>query len=287
MAIRSLILAAILFYIQQTESAPASPVCGLRPGYQTGRIVGGENAVRGQVPWQALIHEYKLFGLVSYAICGGVVIDPQWVLTAAHCTNKWRLITSYKVLMGDIRRSYLSALISSSRVTRSVDSTFMHPDFDATNLHNDIALIKLDEPVEYTRDLQPICLPTDDESFIGMDAMASGWGQVKYMNFDLPQVLQMVKVPIMDNGECERMYARAGYYQKLLPSQFCAGLQQGQKDACEGDSGGPLAVQKDDGRFVIAGIISNGINCAAPNLPGVYTNVSSFIPWILKTISEN
>lgn len=72
-------------------------MCGLRPGNQEGRIVGGENARTGQVPWQALIHEYKLFGLVSYAICGGVVIDPQWVLTAAHCTNKWRLITTYKV----------------------------------------------------------------------------------------------------------------------------------------------------------------------------------------------
>lgn len=97
----------------------------------------------------------------------------------------------------------------------------------------------------------------------------------------LPDVLKVVKLPILSNGECRRMYKAAGYPKSIKSTVVCAGFAAGGKDSCEGDSGGPLMVySRTRQTWVLAGIVSNGIRCAEPNLPGIYTRPTAYLEWI-------
>lgn len=96
----------------------------------------------------------------------------------------------------------------------------------------------------------------------------------------LPSLLQEVSVPVINNTVCESMYRTAGYIEHIPHIFICAGWRRGGFDSCEGDSGGPMVIQRDDRRFLLAGVISWGIGCAEPNQPGVYTRISEFKDWI-------
>lgn len=96
----------------------------------------------------------------------------------------------------------------------------------------------------------------------------------------LPSVLQEVSVPVINNTVCESMYRAAGYIEHIPHIFICAGWRRGGFDSCEGDSGGPMVIQRPDKRFILAGVISWGIGCAEPNQPGVYTRISEFREWI-------
>nr|XP_037291030.1 serine proteinase stubble-like [Rhipicephalus microplus] len=99
----------------------------------------------------------------------------------------------------------------------------------------------------------------------------------------LPSVLQEVKVPIVSNEKCKNMFLAAGRHEYIPNIFMCAGFEEGGRDSCQGDSGGPLQIQAKDGRWFLAGIISWGIGCAEPNLPGVCTRISRFKEWIIKS----
>ena len=103
----------------------------------------------------------------------------------------------------------------------------------------------------------------------------------------LPRILQIVKVPIMSNTECRSMFWEAGIHRTFGPQMICAGYAEGGKDACDGDSGGPLTIKLNDDRWVLVGIVSNGIKCAEPNMPGVYTNVPYYVDWINQIIDDS
>ena len=101
----------------------------------------------------------------------------------------------------------------------------------------------------------------------------------------LPSVLQVVNLPIISNEKCRQMYAKAGYLKRVPPTVLCAGYAEGGKDSCEGDSGGPLMVlSEDQATWLLAGVVSNGIRCAEPNLPGIYSRVSHYADWINKYV---
>jgi secreted trypsin-like serine protease len=103
----------------------------------------------------------------------------------------------------------------------------------------------------------------------------------------LPEVLQIVNVPILSNEECERMYKTARQKIVFRDTILCAGYAIGGKDSCEGDSGGPLAVRDGpESKWTLAGIVSNGVKCAEPNLPGIYTRISEYRNWIIETINK-
>lgn len=103
----------------------------------------------------------------------------------------------------------------------------------------------------------------------------------------LPRILQIVKVPIMANTECRSMFLKAGIHRMFGPQMICAGYAEGGKDACDGDSGGPLTIKLNDDRWVLVGIVSNGIKCAEPNMPGVYTNVPHYLDWVNQIINDS
>ena len=102
----------------------------------------------------------------------------------------------------------------------------------------------------------------------------------------LPDKLQVAKLPIVSNDDCRSMFSSAGYKKTIKPTVICAGLAAGGKDSCEGDSGGPLTVFDQDRRaWVLVGIVSNGIRCGEPNLPGIYTRLSKYLQWINSVVS--
>lgn len=166
------------------------------------------------------------------------------------------------------------------------DTIIVHPDYDSKTLENDLALIKFKRPVPYSEEIQPICLPGVNEDFTGLDGYATGWGLTDFDKRQLPETLQIVRLPIISNKRCQSMYKKAGHDKLITDNDLCAGYAKGGMDACEGDSGGPLIVRPpNDHRWKLAGIVSNGVKCGEPLLPGVYTRVSKFVPWIMEQMS--
>lgn len=163
------------------------------------------------------------------------------------------------------------------------DTVIVHPDYDSKTLENDLALIKMKKPVPFRDDIQPICLPNYNEDFTGLDGYATGWGLTDFDKRQLPDTLQIVRLPIISNKRCQSMYRKTGHDKQITDMDLCAGYAKGGMDACEGDSGGPLIVRRpNDRRWLLAGIVSNGVKCGEPLLPGVYTRVSRFMPWIME-----
>lgn len=161
------------------------------------------------------------------------------------------------------------------------EKVIVHPDYDSKTLENDLALIKMKKPVPFRDDIQPVCMPRLGEDFTGLDGYATGWGLTDFDKRQLPETLQIVRLPIIGNRRCQSMYKKAGHDKQITEMDLCAGYAKGGMDACEGDSGGPLLVHRPhDRRWVLAGIVSNGVKCGEPLLPGVYTRVSKFMNWI-------
>ncbi|XP_055850614.1 serine protease 44 [Episyrphus balteatus] len=254
----------------------SSAKCGAKNGVSADqeRIVGGQNSSPNEWPWVVvLFNKGKQF-------CGGSIIDNVHVLTAAHCVAR---MTSWDVAgltahLGDhnIRTSF-----EVQHVERRIKRLVRHKGFEFSTLHNDVAILTLDKPVSFTREIRPICLPYGSfrKSFTGQVATVAGWGSLRE-NGPQPSVLQKVSIPIWSNIDCARKYGRAAPG-GIIESMLCAG--QAARDSCSGDSGGPLMINE-GGTWTQVGIVSWGIGCGKGQYPGVYTRVSAFLPWILKNL---
>ncbi|XP_053959939.1 transmembrane protease serine 9 isoform X1 [Anastrepha ludens] len=240
------------------------------------RIVGGTNASPHEFPWIAVLFKS------GKQFCGGSVITKNHILTAAHCVAR---MTSWDVAaltahLGDydIRTNY-----EVQHVVRRIKRLVRHKGFDFSTLHNDIAILTVNEPMKFTYEVQPICLPTGSSqlsrSYSGKVATVAGWGSLRE-NGPQPSILQKVQIPIWANQDCARKYGRAAPG-GIIESMVCAG--QASKDSCSGDSGGPLIVNE-SGRYTLVGIVSWGIGCGKGEYPGVYTRITSLLPWIYKNI---
>lgn len=122
-------------------------------------------------------------------------------------------------------------------------------------------------------------LPKIEEEFIGQAAMVAGWGKLSFGG-PVPNVLQVARLPVIGNKQCQDMYENSGHMKIISDSFLCAGYANGGHDSCEGDSGGPLQVQRGDNKWVLVGTVSHGIKCAEPNLPGIYIRTTAYLPWI-------
>ncbi|XDV13925.1 hypothetical protein PO909_002223 [Leuciscus waleckii] len=246
-------------------------VCG-KARFNT-RIVGGLNAPAGAWPWQVSLHRS------GRHFCGGSLINNQWVLTAAHCFNSVST-SGLIVYLGRQTQEGTNA----DEVSIGVSSIIKHPNYVSSTNDNDITLLQLASPVKFTDFISPICLASSNSVFFTQtSSWVTGWGAIHSGTpLPLPQTLQEVDVPIVGNRQCKCLYSVS----TITDNMICAGLLEGGKDSCQGDSGGPM-VSKQGSVWIQSGVVSFGIGCAEPNLPGVYARVSKYQNWINEHITTN
>uniref|UniRef100_A0A3B3H9U6 Peptidase S1 domain-containing protein n=1 Tax=Oryzias latipes TaxID=8090 RepID=A0A3B3H9U6_ORYLA len=169
-----------------------------------------------------------------------------------------------------------------NNVSRTITRLIIHPNYNSND--NDIALLQLSSPVNFTNYISPVCLSATNSTFYsGVNTWVTGWGNIgSGVSLPAPQTLQEVQVPIVGNRRCKCSYGASS----ITDNMVCAGLLEGGKDSCQGDSGGPLVI-KQNNRWIQAGVVSFGIGCALPNFPGVYTRVSQYQTWINTQITSN
>uniref|UniRef100_A0A3B3C2Z6 Zgc:165423 n=1 Tax=Oryzias melastigma TaxID=30732 RepID=A0A3B3C2Z6_ORYME len=245
-------------------SRPAA--CGSAPlnsraAVTESRIVGGQAASAGQWPWQVML-QIPVSGGMS--LCGGSLINNQWVLSAAHCFSSTNT-TNVVVYLGRINTQGSNP----NQVSRSVSRIIVNPNYSSKTQNNDLSLLKLASPVTFNDYISPVCLAAQGSNIpADTSAWVTGFGTLS-SGGSLAQTLQEVNVPIVSNTQCNSAYGG------ITNQMICAGLTIGGKDSCQGDSGGPLVV-KNRTRWVQAGVVSFGNGCAKPNFPGVYARVSEF-----------
>ncbi|HEY6250084.1 MAG TPA: serine protease [Candidatus Angelobacter sp.] len=197
--------------------------------------------------------------------CAGSLIRPEWVLTAAHCLSAHTKPSNLKIAAG-------SAKLSESKLVTTV-KIIRHERFDRNSMINDIALIKLADPIH---DMQPVKLTdfeTERQVFkTDSRATVSGWGSKAFLPKTISEDLLYVRVSVISRRSCNRSYKSA-----VTENMICAGNKNA--DACSGDSGGGLVITYQDHMY-LEGIVSWGEGCGDPKKPGVYTRVPSYREWI-------
>lgn len=246
-----------------------------------GRIVNGSNARFGEWPWQVSVRRISFFGFSSTHRCGGALLNDQWAATAGHCVEDL-LVQQIRIRVGEY--DFSSVREPHPYVERAVKRKEVHPKYNFFTYENDLALVQLEQPLQFLPHISPICLPGNNDLLIGERGTVTGWGRLSEHG-RLPSVLQKGSVPIVSNAKCKEMFLEGGRREHIPDIFLCAGYEKGGIDSCQGDSGGPLQVRGADGRYFLAGIISWGIGCAEPNLPGVCTRISKFVPWILDIVT--
>jgi len=241
------------------------------------RILGGRTAAYGSIPWQvALFLDGKDF-------CGGVLIGSQHILTAAHCFkgNKNPTTKGLTAVMGMHKKSETDK----GQVTMGLMEVKVHENYNHASSDSDIAILKLARPVEFTQFIRPICLPDHQQQLTPeTQVLVSGWGDTGNGNAQFSDTLQEVDVQLQSNAVCNEWLSRfTGVTNEVNKNMVCAGYPEGEKDACQGDSGSPLIMRKSNTRqYILVGLVSWGYGCAAAYKPGVYTRIPRFVNWIHK-----
>lgn len=232
-----------------------------------GRIIGGEDTTIEKFPHQCSL-QYN-----GRHICGGSIVNPRTIITAAHCRIGGASISDFSIQVGSTKHDR-----DEHAQVLAITQFFKHPEYNSRRSNNDIAIITLEEPLRITEKVKPIELPESGEMLAeGTLITVTGWGLTKEGGKELPEALKAVNKPIISLEKCNKLYRN-----RISLDMLCAGLPQGGADACQGDSGGPLVVNNK-----LYGVVSWGDGCGRPKAPGVYARVSHFVDWIYENTDSN
>ncbi|ROT82585.1 CUB-serine protease [Penaeus vannamei] len=242
-------------------------VSGCRCGVaqRSSRIVGGAETEVGEYPWQVGLYTTRL----QTPYCGGSLVNNLYVVTAADCVDDG---AEFQIILGEHDYTKVSRVY-----VRTPDQVSIHPGYNAQTKDNNIAVVRLSSPINLNADIpvKPVCLPEPSADFSGRTAVATGWGLMAEGGLESP-VLREVELTVLSEADCP-----AG-----SSATLCAGEPEGGKGTCNGDFGGPLLVDV-GGQYVLAGVTSHGTGCARAGQPGVYTDVSSVLDWMLPIIESD
>lgn len=226
------------------------------------RIVNGVPVKLGERPFQVSLQTFSHF-------CGGSIISENYVVTAAHCLEGQRA-RDVEVIVGTV--SLKGAILK-----HPAEKLTIHEKYDPVRIKNDIALIKVSKPFEFSEFVKPVPLPKPHYKVkTNSSAIVSGWGNLLSSGGNTPDQLRQATIFIADPEYCKKIMEEN--YVEVFPTNICANDPKMRRGQCNGDSGGPLTV---DG--VLTGIVSWSIKdpyCASTKYPGVYTRVCEFIDWL-------
>ncbi|OQV20011.1 putative Chymotrypsinogen 2 [Hypsibius exemplaris] len=259
--------------------ARVDEICGkpaVPPNVQ--RIVGGTVATPHSWPWQVAMTTAS-----GSQICGGSIIDNNWILTAAHCCKAFSespTPSSFRVRIGSHTLQDVPTLTISKLV--------VHPKYtDRPAPTNDFCMLKTTQPMVFSKDVSPVCLPTTADGPVGQKCWVTGWGStaatrsafmpkmesLNSSSLEEPETisvkatratatLRQVDVVITDQAKCSRVYSNT-----ITPAMVCA--ESVGKDSCQGDSGGPFVCADKNGVYKLVGVVSFGNGCAKQGFPGM------------------
>ncbi|CAH1407200.1 unnamed protein product [Nezara viridula] len=246
--------------------------CGWR---NAGRIVGGKDAGKNEYPWIVAFQTVQS----TWTFCGGAIVTPWHVVTAAHCFEDVEA-KDLVVVVGahDVNSKYEYA---SSR--HRAEKIIIHPQYNSKTTVNDIAIVVTSTEIKYNKFVGPACMPSGvlGNEMVGQMLKAIGWGRYDPDRpyADRIKKLKEVDLEIISTQECKKHWS-------VNAAQICTYTPR--KDTCKGDSGGPLTwLDPETNRFTLAAVVSYGPKeCGNVAVPGVNTNVSAYLKWIDYHISQ-
>jgi len=229
------------------------------------QIYGGTEVKLGEIPFQVSL-QLTEDGEKFMHLCGGSIYNKSTIITAAHCADEFA-VTQMQVVTGQLSL----AEKEKTEQIRKVKSKHVHPLWDANRAVNDIALLVLEEELEFNEFVGPVEIPSEEDSFEG-SATVSGWGVTAFNPFLPSDALLKVTIPLIPSLKCLRDYEFFPVHYDSA-SMVCAGTLG--KGGCFGDSGGPLICGSK-----LCGIVSWGRECGSGEFPGVFARVTSYVSFI-------
>ncbi|CAL8117692.1 unnamed protein product [Orchesella dallaii] len=269
-------------------AAARNCVCGRTRIGHDAYVIGGQPSGPAEFPWFAAITKFQHNKRPRWkVVCGASLINREYAITAAHCLHN-RYKDTLELVFNIKDANTIES--DSNTVRRKIKKFLIHPSYNTSTQHDDIALIQLKVPFDLQTEndkVAPICVPkTSTSKYASQHGIFVGFGHTNYgSGSDKPKensrISMKVNVPILSNQDC--LKTKVPTKKNITENMVCAGSQG--KDACINDSGGPLMVQE-NGRTTVVGLASWGIGCGLAGYPGVYTRVSQYLEWI-RTATGN